>query len=128
VVQIADAAGTHVVTTATPENHDRVQELGADIVLDYARDDLADAILEASGGGVDVILDHRLDEYLDLDAKVANMHANVMGIGEAAMDPPVAAVDRRSIAANTRPTFGPPPAYSRPTSSRVAERGSFRSR
>ena len=49
----------------------------------------AEAIIEASGGGVDVILDHRLDEYLDLDAEVANMEARVMGIGEAEMDPSV---------------------------------------
>jgi NADPH:quinone reductase-like Zn-dependent oxidoreductase len=88
-VQIADEAGAHVIATASPENHERVSELGADVVLDYGREDLAGAIIEASGGGVDVILDHRLDEYLDLDAEVANMQARVMGIGEAEMDPPV---------------------------------------
>jgi NADPH:quinone reductase-like Zn-dependent oxidoreductase len=96
-VQIADAAGAHVIATASPENHDRVRELGADVVLDYARDDLAEAIIEASGGGVDVILDHRLDEYLDLDAEVANMEARVMGIGEAEMDPAV------SVSASSAP-------------------------
>jgi len=88
-VQIADAAGAHVIATAAPKYQNRVSELGADVVLDYDRPDLAEAIVEASGGGVDVILDHRLDEYLDLDAEVANMHAHVLGIGEAAMDPSV---------------------------------------
>ena len=70
-VQIAAATGARVVTTAAPANHDAVRELGADAVLDYARNDLADAVIEATGGGPDVILDHMLQEYLQFDADVA---------------------------------------------------------
>jgi NADPH:quinone reductase-like Zn-dependent oxidoreductase len=81
-VQIAAATGSHVITTAAPEYHDEVKELGADVVLDYARDDLAEAVTEAGGGGVDVVLDHRLDDYLQFDADVANVGARVVGIGE----------------------------------------------
>ncbi len=81
-VQLAAAAGARVLTTAAPEYHDRLRELGADAVLDYGRDDLADAVREAGGGGVDVILDHRLDDYLQFDADVANVGARVVGIGE----------------------------------------------
>jgi NADPH:quinone reductase-like Zn-dependent oxidoreductase len=59
-----------------------VAGLGAETILDYARDDLGDAIREASGGGVDAVLDHRLDEYLQFDAEVAGEGARVVGIGE----------------------------------------------
>ena len=82
-VQIAAAAGAHVVATAAPEYQDRVTDLGADVVLDYGRDDLADAVGEAAtGDGVDVILDHRLDDYLQFDAEVAATGARLVGIGE----------------------------------------------
>jgi NADPH2:quinone reductase len=81
-VQIAAATGAHVVTTAAPEYHEQVSDLGADVVLDYGRDDLAEAVEEAGDGGVDVILDHRLDDYLQFDADVANLGCRVVGIGE----------------------------------------------
>jgi NADPH:quinone reductase-like Zn-dependent oxidoreductase len=81
-VQLAAATGARVVTTAAPEYHDRLEELGADAVLDYARDDLREAVGEASAGGPDVILDHRLDDYLQFDADVAAQGARIVGIGE----------------------------------------------
>ncbi|SEL47038.1 NADPH:quinone reductase [Haloferax larsenii] len=82
-VQLADAAGAHVITTASPTYHDRVAELGADVVLDYARDDLAEAVKDAAkGDGVDLTLDHRLDDYLQFDADVAATGGRVVGIGE----------------------------------------------
>jgi 2-desacetyl-2-hydroxyethyl bacteriochlorophyllide A dehydrogenase len=81
-VQIAAAAGARVVTTARPEYHDRLVDLGADAVLDYDRDDLREATSEAAGGGVDVVLDHRLDDYFQFDADVANHRGRVVGIGE----------------------------------------------
>jgi len=87
-VQIANIAGARVVTTAAPAYHDRLRELGADTVLDYARDDLRTAVTEASDGGPDVILDHRLDDYLQFDADVAAHDGRIVGIGE--NDPAIA--------------------------------------
>ncbi|ELZ78297.1 Zn-dependent oxidoreductase, NADPH:quinone reductase / NADPH2:quinone reductase [Haloferax larsenii JCM 13917] len=82
-VQLADAAGAHVIATAAPTYHDRVAELGADVVLDYTRDDLAEAVKDAAkGDGVDLTLDHRLDDYLQFDADVATTGGRVVGIGE----------------------------------------------
>ena len=87
-VQLAAAAGAQVITTASPDYHDRLRELGADVVLDYHRDDLADAVVEAADSvagqpdGVDVILDHRMHEYLQFDADVASTGCRVVGIGE----------------------------------------------
>ncbi|GAA0230735.1 NADP-dependent oxidoreductase [Halobacterium noricense] len=78
-VQLAGATGARVTTTASEEYHDRLEALGARTVLDYSRDDLADAVREV--GEPDVILDHRLDDYLQFDADVANVGARVVGIG-----------------------------------------------
>jgi NADPH2:quinone reductase len=86
-VQIADAVSARVHTTAAPDYHDAVADLGARTVFDYSRDDLADAVLDASGGGVDVVLDHRLDDYLQFDADVAASSGRVIGIGENSPDP-----------------------------------------
>ena len=77
-VGIAAATGAEVITTASPDYHDRLVELGADATFDYARDDLEEAIAEHEPT---VILDHRLDEYLDFDASVAAQGARVVGIG-----------------------------------------------
>jgi NADPH2:quinone reductase len=81
-VQLAAATGARVVTTASEEHHDHVRDLGADVVLDYRRDDLADAVGKASGeGGPVAILDHRLDDYLQFDADVAAQGGRIVGIG-----------------------------------------------
>ncbi|WEL30572.1 NADPH:quinone reductase [Haloferax volcanii] len=82
-VQLAAASGARVIATAAPDYHDRVAELGADVVLDYDRDDLADAVVAAAtGDGVELTLDHRLDDYLQFDADVAAHGGRVVGIGE----------------------------------------------
>lgn len=78
-VQLAAATSARVTTTASPTYHDRLRELGADDVVDYARDDLADAIADA--GAPDVVLDHRLDDYLSLDTDVAAPGATIVAIG-----------------------------------------------
>jgi len=86
-VQIADAVSARVLTTGATEYHDTLADLGAGTVLDYSRGDLDEAVLDASDGGVDVILDHRLDDYLQFDADVAAESGRVVGIGENSPDP-----------------------------------------
>lgn len=81
-VQIAAASGARVITTAAPRYHDELSDIGADVVLDYSRSDLEEAVRDAGDGGVDVIVDHRLHEYLQFDADVANVGCRVLGIGE----------------------------------------------
>ncbi|MFW6436364.1 MAG: NADPH:quinone reductase [Halococcoides sp.] len=83
-VQIAAAAGARVTATAAPAYHDAVREFGASRVLDYERADLVDAIV--TSGRPDVVLDHRADEYLDLDATVAAQNARIGVIGNEASD------------------------------------------
>lgn len=55
VVQIAKALGARVIASAgTPEKRDRVRALGADVVLDYRRGDLVEAVRAAAADGVQV--------------------------------------------------------------------------
>jgi NADPH2:quinone reductase len=77
-IQLAAATGAEVVTTASPDYHERLEDLGADAVFDYGRNDLEEAVAEYEPS---VILDHRLNEYLDFDAAVAAQGARVVGIG-----------------------------------------------
>lgn len=86
-VQLGAAVNARVIATAAPGYHDAMHELGAEIALDYARDDLNDRVIDASDGGVDVVLDHRLDNYLQFDADAAAKRARVIGIGENQPDP-----------------------------------------
>ncbi len=77
-VGLAAATSAAVLTTASSGYHDALEDLGADAVFDYADDDLEDRIGRYEPA---VILDHRLDEYLDFDASVGQQGARVVGIG-----------------------------------------------
>jgi NADPH2:quinone reductase len=78
-VQLAATTGATVTTTASTGYHERLRELGADTTLDYRREDLAAAVVDA--GRPDVILDHRFDEYLPFDTRVAAQNGQVAIIG-----------------------------------------------
>ena len=53
-VQVAKAAGAEVIATAVSADHDFVRSFGADQVLDYTRQQIAQTVK-----GVDVVVDHR---------------------------------------------------------------------
>jgi putative PIG3 family NAD(P)H quinone oxidoreductase len=75
-IQLAHALGVRVLTTAgTPDKCARAIALGAELAIDYRRDDFVSAIhAHTDGGGVDVILDVVGGEYLgrNLDALAAD--------------------------------------------------------
>jgi len=57
-VQIAKAAGTRVLATASAENQDLLKELGTDLAIDYTSNDPIEVALDVTNGnGVDVVLD-----------------------------------------------------------------------
>ena len=57
-VQFAKALGAKVIATASPNNHQVLHELGADIVIDYHEKDAAEVALKETGGkGVDAAFD-----------------------------------------------------------------------
>jgi len=108
-VQLAAAAGARVVATARPTYHDRLDDVGADVTIDYRRDDLAEAVREA--GPPAVVLDHRLDEYLSLDGAVAAQGGRVVGIGDEAADAALAdvpAARRRELSLTLLSVFNTP--------------------
>jgi NADPH:quinone reductase-like Zn-dependent oxidoreductase len=55
-VQIALFLGAHVIATTGPRNIDFVRSLGAELVIDYTREDPVDAILQRHPQGVAKIL------------------------------------------------------------------------
>ena len=56
---IAKALGAQVVVTSSSDAKlERARELGADAVVNHADGDVAAAIKEATGGGVDVVVEH----------------------------------------------------------------------
>lgn len=57
-IQLAKAMGARVFTTARAANVEFVLGLGADVVIDYEKEDYVDAITRETGGlGVDVVFD-----------------------------------------------------------------------
>jgi NADPH2:quinone reductase len=57
-VQLARAAGARVLATAGAANQDLLRQLGADVAIDYAKDDLGAVVhRETEGRGVDAVLD-----------------------------------------------------------------------
>jgi len=58
VIQVAKAMGARVFTTVREENFEFARSLGADVVIDYTKEDYVDAVLRETGGdGVDVVFD-----------------------------------------------------------------------
>jgi NADPH2:quinone reductase len=66
VVQIAKLLGARVIATAgTADRRDRVSRLGADVVLDYHREDLVPAVLAAAPAGVQVYWETQREPLFD---------------------------------------------------------------
>lgn len=58
VIQVAKAMGARVFTTVKEENFEFARSLGADVVIDYTKEDYVEAIQRETGGqGVDVVFD-----------------------------------------------------------------------
>src|SRR5690606_34615856 len=56
--QLAKAMGARVFTTVREANVEFARSMGADMVIDYQKEDYVDAILRETGGyGVDVVFD-----------------------------------------------------------------------
>ena len=55
-VQLCHYLGAHVIGTASARNHEFVQQLGADAVIDYTKGDWVEAVKALHPGGVDAVL------------------------------------------------------------------------
>ena len=57
-IQLAKAIGARVFTTVREANFEFARSMGADVLIDYEKEDYVDAILRETGGqGVDVVFD-----------------------------------------------------------------------
>ncbi|HBP27974.1 MAG: zinc-dependent alcohol dehydrogenase family protein [Advenella sp.] len=57
-IQLAKAIGARVITTVREANFDFARSMGADVVIDYAKEDYVAAVMrETAGQGVDVVFD-----------------------------------------------------------------------
>ncbi len=74
-VQLAAAAGAKVFVTASGGKLPQLRDLGADVLIDYKRQDFSSAVTEATGGeGVNVIVDFVGAPYFE-----RNIHALANG-------------------------------------------------
>lgn len=81
-VQLADAIGATVAATAgSAEKQTYVRNAGADVVLSYNDESLSEMVVGALEGGADVIVDHRVDEYLQFDVDVAAFGGRIVVYG-----------------------------------------------
>lgn len=80
-VQLAAAVGATVIATASADHASMVERLGADIVLAYDADDLQAAVTDVAPSGVDIVLDHMLGEYMQLDIEISAHGGTVVAIG-----------------------------------------------
>lgn len=66
VVQMAKVIGARVITTAgSAEKAARCRELGADVVIEYQRENLAESLLRAAPNGIDVFWETLRDPDFD---------------------------------------------------------------
>lgn len=82
-IQLARAFGARVAVTASSERKlEACRKLGADILVDYPREDFVARVLEDTDGhGADVILDHIGGEYLERDLDGLAPHGRIVFIG-----------------------------------------------
>jgi putative PIG3 family NAD(P)H quinone oxidoreductase len=94
---------SRVLVTASPGKVARVEELGADVVIDYKNEDFAEAVLKHTNKrGADVILDHIGAAYLAQNQKALGIGGRlaligVMGGRKAELDLGRLLVQRQSI-------------------------------
>jgi tumor protein p53-inducible protein 3 len=81
-IQLAREAGCHVLVTAgTDEKTARCTELGAELALNYKKEDFAERILaQTNGEGVDVILDMVGAAYLEHNLRLLKLRGRLVFI------------------------------------------------
>lgn len=82
-VQVARHQGAFVVGTCRPDAADAARRFGADAAVDYAADDVAGAILDATGGRpIDVVIETHADANLAADVQVLAEDGTIVILGE----------------------------------------------
>ena len=56
-IELAKVAGAKVYTTASSQNHEYVKSLGADVAIDYKKENFVEKILDIETNGIDTVFD-----------------------------------------------------------------------
>jgi putative PIG3 family NAD(P)H quinone oxidoreductase len=82
-IQLAHALGARVLATAgTPDKLALCRDLGADVAIDYRRQDFVDVVAQATDGhGADVILDNMGASYLARNVSALAIEGRLVVIG-----------------------------------------------
>ena len=87
-IQIAKAMGARIAVTASAGKHHVCEELGADLVIDYASEDYVEAVKSATGGaGADVVLDVVGGDYLPRNVACLRTNGRIIQVGTMAGGP-----------------------------------------
>lgn len=89
-IQIAHAAGTRVLAAAgSPQRLELCRQSGAEVLIDYSREDLKDAVKAATAGrGADVVVDVVGGAYTEAAVRATAWRGRVLIIGFAAGEIP----------------------------------------
>ncbi|OKY78624.1 MAG: NADPH:quinone reductase Qor [Candidatus Methanohalarchaeum thermophilum] len=80
-IQLAKSIGADVLTTVGSDRYkEKMEKLGADFVFNYNSETLKKDIIEARRPNL--ILDHMLDKYLEIDIDLVSDFGKIIGIGE----------------------------------------------
>jgi putative PIG3 family NAD(P)H quinone oxidoreductase len=81
-IQLARAIGARIIVTTSTGKVEACRALGADLVVDYTRDDFVEAVEAFTGGeGVDVVLDVIGGDYVDRNLRCARVTGRVIQVG-----------------------------------------------
>jgi NADPH:quinone reductase-like Zn-dependent oxidoreductase len=96
-IQIAKLCGARVLTTASSDDKlAKAKKLGADVVINYARDDVLGAVKAATGkAGVDIVVDHVGEATFETSLRALKKGGKVVTCG--ATSGPKLAADLRLI-------------------------------
>ena len=81
-IQICRSIGSRIIGTCSSTKVDHVRSLGADVVVDYTKNDFVEQVrLATDGRGVDVVLDPVGGDYLDRNVASLAVKGKIVQIG-----------------------------------------------
>lgn len=81
-IQIAKAIGASIIVTASTGKVERCLALGADVAVDYTKDDFVEAVEAFTGGrGVDVVLDVIAGDYVERNIDSVMVQGRIVLVG-----------------------------------------------
>jgi len=81
-IQICRSIGARIIGTCSSSKVEQVRALGADVVVDYSKEDFVERVrLATDGRGVDVVLDPVGGDYLDRNVASLALKGRIVQIG-----------------------------------------------